>query len=45
MASHPKAKYVAFCDVDLARTEKARKLNPAALVFQDYRELLETMGD
>ncbi len=45
MASHAKAKYVAFCDVDLARTAKARKLNPDAPIFQDYRKMLSKVGD
>ncbi|MCA9065338.1 MAG: Gfo/Idh/MocA family oxidoreductase, partial [Planctomycetaceae bacterium] len=45
MASHPMAQYVGFCDVDLGRTENARKLNPDAPVSQDYRELLESLGD
>ena len=45
MASHAKAKYVAFCDVDLARTGKALKLNPDAPIFQDYRKMLEEVGD
>ncbi|MCA9058722.1 MAG: Gfo/Idh/MocA family oxidoreductase [Planctomycetaceae bacterium] len=45
MASHEKAVYVGFCDVDLGRTEKARQLNPEAPVCQDYRELLESLGD
>ena len=31
---------VAFCDVDLSRTAKARRLNPKAEIFQDYREML-----
>ena len=42
---HPMAEHVAFCDVDLARTEKVRKLNPAAPVFQDHREMLNELGD
>jgi len=45
MASHAKGKYVALCDVDLARTAKARKLSPDAPVFQDYREMLAKTGD
>jgi predicted dehydrogenase len=45
MASHEQSQFVGFCDVDLSRTEKVRKLNPDAPVFQDYRELLEKLGD
>ncbi len=45
MASHEKAAYVAFADVDLSRTVEASKLNPEAPVFQDYREMLEKHGD
>lgn len=45
MASHPAVQHVAFCDVDLARTEKVRKLNPSAPVFQDYREMFDQLGD
>jgi len=45
MSSHAKAKYVALCDVDLVRTTSARKENPDASVFQDYREMLAKMGD
>ena len=45
MASHAKGKYIALCDVDLARTAKARKLNPDAPIFQDYREMLAKTGD
>ncbi|MDB4331795.1 Gfo/Idh/MocA family oxidoreductase, partial [bacterium] len=45
MASHPSSQFVGFCDVDLSRTEKARKLNPDAPVVQDYRDLLTKLGD
>ena len=45
MTSHAKTRPVAFCDVDLNRTSKARKLNPEAPVYQDYREMLEKEGD
>ncbi len=45
MADHPKAMHVAFCDVDLARTRRAAELRPEAPIFQDYREMLEKMGD
>lgn len=45
MASHPRAAFVAFCDVDLGRVEKVRKLQPDAPVYQDYREMLAKHGD
>ena len=43
MSTHSKAKHVAFCDVDLSRTDKARDLQSDAPVFQDYREMLSKM--
>lgn len=45
MSGHSKVQHVAFCDVDLARTEKVKGLQPAAPIFQDYREMLEQLGD
>ncbi len=45
MADHDKVVHVAFCDVDLERTEKVRELRPKAPVFQDFRELFEQVGD
>jgi predicted dehydrogenase len=45
MADHQRAVHIAFCDVDLARTAKARELRPDAAVFQDYREMFEKLGD
>lgn len=42
---HAQAGYIAFCDVDLARTKQALLLQPDALVFQDYREMLDKLGD
>lgn len=45
MAGHGQTHFVGFCDVDLSRTEKARGLNPDAPVFQDYREMLDQLGD
>ena len=44
MASHPKAQYVAFCDVDLSRTKRAKNQAHDASVFQDYREMLAKNG-
>ena len=45
MANHGGAEHVAFCDVDLARTAKALELKPDTEVFQDWREMFESMGD
>jgi predicted dehydrogenase len=45
MADHDRAIHIAFCDVDLARTEKAREVQPEAQIFQDYREMFEKLGD
>jgi len=45
MADHARAVHVAFCDVDLARTDKALELRPDAEVFQDYRDMFESRGD
>lgn len=45
MADHAKVRSVAFCDVDLSRTEKVRKLAPEARIFQDYREMFEKLGE
>ena len=45
MADHAQVQHVAFCDVDLDRTDNVRDLNPEAPVFQDYREMLHAVGD
>ncbi|MFV0443942.1 MAG: Gfo/Idh/MocA family protein, partial [Planctomycetaceae bacterium] len=45
MSTHDKAQHVAFCDVDLSRTDKVKKLNPDAPLYQDFRELLAQQGD
>ncbi|WP_417734515.1 Gfo/Idh/MocA family protein [Rosistilla oblonga] len=45
MSDHPQTQMAAFCDIDLARTEKVQKLAPDAPVFQDYREMLAKLGD
>jgi predicted dehydrogenase len=45
MAGHGQTQFVGFCDVDLSRTEKVRELNPEAPLFQDYREMLDQLGD
>jgi predicted dehydrogenase len=45
MSDHAQTAMVGFCDVDLARTEKVRKLAPDAPVFQDYQEMLGKLDD
>ncbi|MBX3438487.1 MAG: Gfo/Idh/MocA family oxidoreductase [Planctomycetaceae bacterium] len=45
MASHEQARYVGFCDVDLARTEKVKKLAPEVPIFQDWRVMYAELGD
>ena len=45
MTSHKQIVPVAFADVDLNRTEKVRKKHPKARIFQDYREMFDTLGD
>jgi predicted dehydrogenase len=45
MSDHKQTQLVGFCDVDLARTEKVKQLEPAAPIQQDYRELLASLGD
>ncbi len=45
MSTHGMTHFAGFCDVDLSRTEKVRQLNPEAPVFQDYREMLDQLGD
>ncbi|MCA9044905.1 MAG: Gfo/Idh/MocA family oxidoreductase [Planctomycetaceae bacterium] len=45
MSTHTGVHHVAFCDVDLSRTQKVRELNPEAPVFQDYREMFAQLGD
>ena len=45
MSTHGSTRLIGLCDVDLARTEKVRKLQPDAPVFQDYRELFDKLGD
>ena len=45
MASHAASHFIGFCDVDLSRTEKVRKLNPDAPVTQDYRDLLADLAE
>ena len=43
MSTHAKARHVAFCDVDLARTKQAKDLQPNAPVFQSSREMFDKL--
>ncbi len=45
ISSHDKIRNVAFADVDLGRTAKAVREYPDAAIFQDYREMLDKLGD
>ena len=45
LASHPKVKYVAFCDVDEASFAKADADHPGTRHFADFREMLAQLGD
>src|SRR5262245_34834446 len=45
VASHPKMKFVGFCDVDTARFAKADAAVPGVPHFQDFRLMLEKLGD
>lgn len=44
-ASHPRAKFVAFCDVDSTRFAAADKKLPQVPHFQDAREMFAKLGD
>jgi predicted dehydrogenase len=45
IGSHPQVKYVAFCDVDSSRFDKADATFPGTPHFADYREMLNHLGD
>lgn len=45
MAGHSAVQIVAFADVDLSRTDKVKRLAPEAPLFQDYRVMLNELGD
>ena len=45
MHGHDRAKLVGFCDVDLSRTDRAKEFNGEAPVFQDFRDMLDQLGD
>lgn len=43
--SHPKAKFVGFCDVDTTHFEKVDAKFPGVPHFQDFREMFAKLGD
>jgi predicted dehydrogenase len=45
VASHEKAKHVAFCDVDSTHFARADKVTPGVPHFKDFRAMLEKLGD
>jgi predicted dehydrogenase len=45
VASHPKVKFVGFCDVDSTRFARADAAVPGVPHFQDFRVMLEKLGD
>ena len=45
VGSHPKAKYVGFCDVDTTRFAKAHAKFPGVPHFADFREIFSKLGD
>jgi len=45
ITNHKGVHPVAYADVDLNRTVKVRKKHPHAKIFQDYREMLDSLGD
>lgn len=45
IGSHPKVKFVGFCDVDKNRFQDADTRFPNVPHFADYREMLRTLGD
>ncbi len=45
MSTHERMHQVGYCDVDLARTEKVKKLNPDVPIYEDWREMFAELGD
>jgi predicted dehydrogenase len=44
VGSHPKVKFVGFCDIDASRFDKADAAFPDVPHFADYRQLLSDLG-
>jgi predicted dehydrogenase len=45
VASHDRVRPVGFCDVDRERTANVRQLQPDVPVFQDFRQMLDDLGE
>jgi hypothetical protein len=45
IGTHPKVKFVGFCDVDSARFDKADAAFPGVAHFADFRLMLDKLGD
>ena len=45
VSSHPQVEVAALCDVDAERLGQAHSLHPHAKTFQDFREMLSSLGD
>jgi len=45
LSSHPKLKYVGFCDVDSTMFGRVDKTIPGVPHFHDFRQMLEQLGD
>ncbi|MEI9893127.1 MAG: Gfo/Idh/MocA family oxidoreductase [Chthoniobacter sp.] len=43
--SHPKARFVGFCDIDTTHFEKVDAKFPGVTHFQDFREMFAKLGD
>ena len=45
VAGHPKAKHVAFCDIDTRSFKRADAVSPGVKHFRDFRAMLAELGD
>jgi predicted dehydrogenase len=45
IGSHPKAKFIGFCDVDSSRFADALKKFPETPTFGDWRQMFDQLGD
>src|SRR6478735_7269665 len=45
IGTHPKVKFVGFCDVDTSRFGSADEKFPGVEHFQDFREMFAKLGD
>lgn len=45
VATHPKVKMVGFCDIDSARFDQVDAKFPGVAHFEDYREMIDQLGD